>query len=66
MTGSRTEYEKRGIIPRTLSYVFRNFQDDHDSSKIRAAFVSYLEIYNEGGYDLLHSSDMAGRLEDLG
>ncbi|CAG7828904.1 unnamed protein product [Allacma fusca] len=66
MTGSRAEYDKRGIIPRTLSHVFRTFHQDSDSSKIRAAFVSYLEIYNEGGYDLLHSSDMAGRLEDLG
>lgn len=36
-----------------------------DSSKVYTTHVSYLEIYNECGYDLLDPRHEASRLEDL-
>lgn len=36
-----------------------------DSSVVYTTHISYLEIYNEMGYDLLDSRHEASRLEDL-
>uniref|UniRef100_A0A663LLN6 Kinesin-like protein n=1 Tax=Athene cunicularia TaxID=194338 RepID=A0A663LLN6_ATHCN len=63
ITGGAECYSDRGIIPRTLSYIFDQLQKD--SSKVYTTHVSYLEIYNECGYDLLDSRHEASRLEDL-
>ncbi|NXX91249.1 KIF6 protein, partial [Centropus bengalensis] len=63
ITGGAERYSDRGIIPRTLSYIFDYLQKD--SSKVYTAHVSYLEIYNECGYDLLDPRHEASRLEDL-
>ena len=49
ITGGAEKYKDRGIIPRTLEHIFKKcFQTN--STKIS---VSYIEIYNESGYDLL-------------
>ncbi|XP_019405165.1 PREDICTED: kinesin-like protein KIF6 isoform X3 [Crocodylus porosus] len=63
ITGGAERYSDRGIIPRTLSYIFQQLQKD--SSKVYTTNVSYLEIYNECGYDLLDPRHEASRLEDL-
>ncbi|XP_010162768.2 kinesin-like protein KIF6, partial [Antrostomus carolinensis] len=63
ITGGAEHYNDRGIIPRTLSYIFDQLQKD--SSKVYTTHVSYLEIYNECGYDLLDPRHEASRLEDL-
>ncbi|NXF67298.1 KIF6 protein, partial [Ciccaba nigrolineata] len=63
ITGGAERYSDRGIIPRTLSYIFDQLQKD--SSKVYTTHVSYLEIYNECGYDLLDSRHEASRLEDM-
>ncbi|XP_051469296.1 kinesin-like protein KIF6 [Apus apus] len=63
ITGGAERYSDRGIIPRTLSYIFGQLQKD--SSKVYTTHVSYLEIYNECGYDLLVQRDKASSLEDL-
>ncbi|XP_072103617.1 kinesin-like protein KIF6 isoform X2 [Mobula birostris] len=63
VTGGAERYSDRGIIPRTLSYMFGEFQKD--SSKVYTAHISYLEIYNECGYDLLDPRHEASKLEDL-
>ncbi|XP_018422884.1 PREDICTED: kinesin-like protein KIF6 [Nanorana parkeri] len=63
ITGGAERYSDRGIIPRTLSYVFEQFQKD--SSKVYTIHISYLEIYNECGYDLLDPRHEASKLEDL-
>ncbi|XP_075563251.1 kinesin-like protein KIF6 [Pelecanus crispus] len=63
ITGGAERYSERGIIPRTLSYIFDQLQKD--SSKVYTTHVSYLEIYNECGYDLLDPRHEASRLEDL-
>ncbi|XP_006148672.1 kinesin-like protein KIF6 isoform X2 [Tupaia chinensis] len=63
ITGGAERYSDRGIIPRTLSYTFEQLQKD--SSKIYTTHISYLEIYNECGYDLLDPRHEASSLEDL-
>ncbi|XP_066467721.1 kinesin-like protein KIF6 [Tiliqua scincoides] len=63
ITGGAERYSDRGIIPRTLSYIFQQLQKD--SSKVYTTHVSYLEIYNECGYDLLDPRHEASKLEDL-
>lgn len=65
MTGSRQQWKNRGIIPRSLSYIFDKFAQFTEKGFIAAAFLSYLEIYNENGYDLLHPGFSSGRIEDL-
>ncbi|XP_051941672.1 kinesin-like protein KIF6 isoform X1 [Hippocampus zosterae] len=63
ITGGAERYSDRGIIPRTLSYLYEHFIQD--SSTVYRTHISYLEIYNEMGYDLLDSRHEASRLEDL-
>uniref|UniRef100_A0A3Q3WCQ9 Kinesin motor domain-containing protein n=1 Tax=Mola mola TaxID=94237 RepID=A0A3Q3WCQ9_MOLML len=63
ITGGPERYSDRGIIPRTLSYLFQHLS--LDSSVVYTTHISYLEIYNEMGYDLLDSRNEASRLEDL-
>ncbi|KAM5163296.1 kinesin-like protein KIF6 [Mantella aurantiaca] len=63
ITGGAERYSDRGIIPRTLSYVFDQFQKD--TGKVYTIHISYLEIYNECGYDLLDPRHEASKLEDL-
>ncbi|KAJ3273248.1 Kinesin- protein 6 [Terramyces sp. JEL0728] len=63
ITGGAERYADRGLIPRTLQYIFKHIQNDPQSTY--SVHVSYLEIYNEIGYDLLDSSRDAKKLEDL-
>ncbi|XP_077138136.1 kinesin-like protein KIF6 isoform X2 [Ranitomeya variabilis] len=63
ITGGAERYSDRGIIPRTLSYIFEALQKD--GSKVYTMHISYLEIYNECGYDLLDPKHEASKLEDL-
>uniref|UniRef100_A0A8C6Y687 Kinesin-like protein n=1 Tax=Naja naja TaxID=35670 RepID=A0A8C6Y687_NAJNA len=63
ITGGAERYSDRGIIPRTLSYIFQRLRKD--SSKVYTTHISYLEIYNECGYDLLDPRHEASKLEDL-
>ncbi|XP_057716169.1 kinesin-like protein KIF6 isoform X4 [Corythoichthys intestinalis] len=63
ITGGAERYNDRGIIPRTLSYLYERF--GQDSSTVYSTHISYLEIYNEMGYDLLESRNEASQLEDL-
>ena len=47
-------FESRGIIPRTISRIFREVRTLKTNRDLHAKLsVSFLEIYNEGGYDLL-------------
>ena len=61
ITGGAERYADRGIIPRTLSYIFAKLGGD-PNTEVR---ISYLEIYNESGYDLLDPSHDTKALEDL-
>ena len=63
ITGGAERYKDRGIIPRTLSYIFQQY--DKNAEHVYTTHVSYLEIYNEAGYDLLDPKHEASKLEDL-
>lgn len=45
-------WEERGIIPRVFSRLFERLRDADDSMEYNV-YASYLEIYNESGFDLL-------------
>ncbi|GJQ64971.1 KIF6 [Trypoxylus dichotomus] len=62
ITGSPNEYQERGILPRTIEQIFEYIKK---TSTQHSIYVSYLEIYNEVGYDLLNSKDQPARLEEL-
>ena len=63
ITGGAERYADRGIIPRTLSYIFAKLAESAEAEyEVR---ISYLEIYNEAGYDLLDPSHETKGLEDL-
>ncbi|KAK7904500.1 hypothetical protein WMY93_017107 [Mugilogobius chulae] len=63
ITGGAEHYSDRGVIPRTLSYLYECFSQE--SSMIYTTHISYLEIYNDIGYDLLESRQDMSKLEDL-
>ncbi|XP_034015745.1 kinesin-like protein KIF6 [Thalassophryne amazonica] len=63
ITGGAEQYNDRGIIPRTLSYLYQRISQDR--SVLYTTHISYLEIYNEVGYDLLNVQREASQLEDL-
>lgn len=52
------------MIYTLLCFSLYNFYSQ-DSSMMYSTHISYLEIYNEVGYDLLDSRHEASRLEDL-
>ena len=63
ITGGSERYEDRGIIPRALSMIFQEFRSRSDCSW--SAHISYMEIYNEQGFDLLNESSGVKALQDL-
>jgi kinesin family protein 6/9 len=63
ITGGAEKYIDRGIIPRTLSWLFNEFKQRSDAQF--NMHISYLEIYNETGYDLLDPNHETKALEDL-
>lgn len=52
MSGGGSLWEERGIIPRTFSQIFDLVEKWKNSIEYKL-YASYLEIYNEAGYDLL-------------
>lgn len=63
ITGGAEKYKDRGMIPRSISYIFQEFEKSPTSTY--TMHISYLEIYNESGYDLLDPAKEVTRLEDL-
>lgn len=63
MTGGPEKYADRGIIPRSISLLFGEFRARTDMQF--KMYVSYLELYNEDGYDLLDQSQENKALEEL-
>lgn len=63
ITGGAERYADRGIVPRALSYIFQQIEKDRENTY--TVKISYLEIYNEDGYDLLDPRHDAAKLEDL-
>ena len=61
MAGGAQDYHHRGIIPRSISQVFKTISERPELAMI--VRVSYLEIYNETFFDLLQ--DDGGKIGDL-
>ena len=66
ITGGPERYSDRGIIPRAISMLFAAFEQEAGQASFKC-FASYLELYNESGYDLLaDDSDVeVSRLDDM-
>jgi len=63
MTGGVERYVDRGMIPRTLSYIFSETKKRTDT--FYKISLSYMEIYNDDGYDLLDENHTTKNLSDL-
>lgn len=63
LTGGPEKYSDRGIIPRAISMLYNEYRNRSDVQL--KAYISYLELYNEQGYDLLDPSHETKSLEDL-
>ncbi|KAF4316189.1 hypothetical protein BBO99_00007404 [Phytophthora kernoviae] len=65
ITGGAERYEDRGLIPRALSLIFDRMRSNVLQQQI-VAHISYLEIYNNQGYDLLDPNhETTKSLDDL-
>jgi len=66
ITGGPERYSDRGIIPRAISMLFAGFQEEVGQASY-VCYVSYLELYNESGYDLLAADEdvEVSRLDDM-
>ena len=63
MTGPAERYRDRGIIPRSISYVY-DYVKQHTENSFEIK-ISYIEIYNNVGFDLLSEDHTYKELEDL-
>uniref|UniRef100_A0A7S1N5Q6 Kinesin-like protein n=1 Tax=Eutreptiella gymnastica TaxID=73025 RepID=A0A7S1N5Q6_9EUGL len=63
ITGGTAAFQERGIIPRSIAMIYQelNKQTDFEWS----TRISYLQIYNEKGSDLLNRGSDANSLDDL-
>jgi kinesin family protein 6/9 len=62
--GGTDKYEDRGLIPRTLTHLF-DWITASASTLTVALHISYLEIYNDKGFDLLDPQHEHKTLEEL-
>eukprot|EP00834_Sanchytrium_tribonematis_P003334 NODE_126_length_17250_cov_2.558743.p1 type:complete len:632 gc:universal NODE_126_length_17250_cov_2.558743:2564-4459(+) len=63
MTGGNENYQQRGLMPRAIEFIYSHILR-HSEYKYDVG-CSYLEIYNENGYDLLDDARDASKLEEL-
>lgn len=50
MTGNDTDFEERGIIPRTFDFLFQEIEKR--TTETISVYASFFQIYNGTGYDL--------------
>nr|CCC49380.1 putative kinesin, fragment [Trypanosoma vivax Y486] len=65
ITGGAESYEDRGIIPRALALLYDEITRRQQHEATYSVAISYLQIYNDKGQDLLNRGKDARRLEDL-
>jgi len=63
ITGGAERYADRGLIPRALSCIFGRIKKN--TTHQHSVNISYLEIYNNAGYDLLDENHASKNLADL-
>lgn len=59
--GSGRRFADRGLIPRILSYIYRALEKRGEGEE-NSVHVSYMEIYQDVGYDLLNAGMRPGAL----
>ena len=60
--GSGRKFIDRGLIPRTLSYIYKEIERRSSSEEEMTVHISYMEIYQDTGYDLLNPGMRPGAL----
>lgn len=60
--GSGRKFADRGIIPRTLSYIYQAVEKRSSGGEDISVNISYMEIYQDTGYDLLNPGMRPGAL----
>ena len=63
ITGGAERYVDRGIIPRSISLIYQELEKRTDQQV--SVSISYLEIYQGRGYDLLDPDREVKQIEDL-
>ena len=51
--GSARSYAERGIIPRALSHIYSSLEE-REEEEVCSVHISFMEIYQDTGYDLLN------------
>lgn len=66
ITGGPERYDDRGIIPRAIAHLFKSMASEQQKGTSISCYISYLEIYNQSGYDLLteNNDEKVTMLED--
>ena len=61
--GNGRKFVGRGLIPRTLSYVYKEIEKRSSVEEVEmTVHISYMEIYQDTGYDLLNPGMRPGAL----
>ena len=61
--GSGRKFVDRGLIPRTLSYIYKEIEKRSVERDVEmSVHISYMEIYQDTGYDLLNPGMRPGAL----
>ncbi len=60
--GGGRRFADRGIIPRSLSYVYKEVEKLSSRGEDVSVHISYMEIYQDTGYDLLNPGTRPGAL----
>ena len=61
--GSGRKFVDRGLIPRTLSYIYKEIERRSSTEEVEmSVHISYMEIYQDTGYDLLNPGMRPGAL----
>ena len=59
--GSGRKFADRGLVPRTLSYIYKEIERRGGEEEM-TVHISYMEIYQDTGYDLLNPGMRPGAL----
>lgn len=59
ITGGPESYDDRGIIPRAIAHLFKAMKGKEQKGTSFSCYISYLEIYNQSGYDLLMENNQS-------
>jgi kinesin family member 6/9 len=66
ISGGTEKYSDRGLIPRSIEYLYKKINEEQKSNIKFRVSISYVEIYNGTCFDLLGgSSSVISRLSDL-